>query len=245
MKIFFSGSLLLFLLPWQAQARIFDLNRFTLASTLVYSAASTRLSNMPMHGMSTATSFAEEYKLPTSYEFGMVYSDGFYGFRFGFEVIKPAGIAGDAKSNSATLYHYDNNLLATAFKLGLDINFYNTNSYRVGAFGYYGNATLTDTTVYSSVNVAPNVNHTVETKASAPVYAGGMFAEFAAFDTTTFIIEVSYRSLKFSALKYNADVTSFDGAKEKGGVVQNLDGTDHEIDFTGVVAAVGIRIYLF
>jgi hypothetical protein len=230
-----------------AMARVFTLSKERFASYLVGSYGLSNLKNTPYYGeSSSAYSYTTEYPNLLGGEFGFIYFNGRLGWRFGFDSIKPLKVEGQARDGSGTnLYTYLNEVTVLTPKIGLDLNLYANSYYRVSINGFFGTAALTSKTDYSAVTIAPNAAHSVDERSSAPCYGGGVTQEISFFDTTTFVLEIGYRQLKFTNVKYAADVTTFSGAVSKGDEVRNADGSAHEIDFTGAYASAGLRVYLF
>jgi hypothetical protein len=244
MKRFFLLALLFTVTP--AWGRVFDLQREKFSSYLIGGISQSNLKDTPMMGESTAASFSDVYSNITSGEFGVTYAKGVLGLRFGFEIIKPLNLTGNALNGAAaTIYSYQTNITVMNPKIGADVNIYTGQKYRLMLYGYYGIASYSASISYSGVTIPPNADHSVEHRSSAPCYGGGIAGEIAFFDTTTFIFEAGYRQLKFVNIKYGNDVTSFQGAKVKGDAVLNEDLTNHQVDFTGVVLNAGLRFYLF
>jgi hypothetical protein len=227
------------------EARVFDLAKEKFGSYLLFSAQQSNLKDTPMSLLTAANTFSDAYANPVGGEFGFMYEKGHIGFRFGFEVMKPAPVEGYAKAGSVYKYYYKDNTTALAPKMAMEINFKTGSWYRFLGYGYYGQASLTETTDYSGLVISPNVDHTVNAKSSAAMYGGGLAMELSIFDTTTLMIEGGYKQLKFTNISYGKDITTFDGAHQSGDTIKNQDLTNHEIDMTGAYVVVGFRFYLF
>ncbi len=228
-----------------AWARVFNLQKEKLSSYLVAGMSQSNLKATPLTAESSAVSFTEVYSTITSGEFGITYGNGPFGFRFGFEIIKPLALTGQGQDGAASdLYTYQTNINVMNPKIGADINVYTGQQFRLMLFGYYGLASYSNSMSYTN-NTLGGGAHTVEHRSSAPCYGGGVAGEVAFFDTTTFIFDVAYRQLKFVNVKYGNSVTTLDGgAKVTGDPVLNDDGSPFQVDFTGVVINAGLRFYL-
>lgn len=247
-RLFLSLAVLLIIYPQPVFARVFNLASESFASYLVGTSSQANLRDTPMAGESAIIdSYNTHYSKATGGEFGFAYISGKVGFRFGFEVLKPPTLEGDAKDGTgAKRFNYINSMLVMTPKIGMDINLITRSWFRFGVYGFWGSAGLSSTTEYSRLsNIAPNASHTVEMRSTAPTYGGGLTSEIALFDTTTLVLEAGYRQLKFTNIKYATDVTTFEGAVVKGDAVENYDGTDRNIDFTGAYFGAGFRFYLF
>lgn len=194
--------------------------------------------------LASVDSFSKEYSTATGGEFGFVYSTPYIGWRFSFEILKPSVLKEvQALAGTSLQYQVDSDITAVAPKLGIEIHLNKKPNYRFYLFGYYGTSSLTMSHVYTNT-IAPVADHTEDTKSSGTESGGGLGFETSFVDTTSFVIEVGYRSLLFNKITYSKDVVSFQGAKAAGDLVKNLDGENKSLNFSGYTLSVGFRFWL-
>lgn len=232
-----------------AQARVFNLAKESFASYLSFGYG-------PVSAAREAA-FAEASSAPSSYtgqlnsvgggEFGFISAGPILSWKFGFEVIKPPVVVSTARSASASLYEVKSDLTGFMPKFGLDVSFLTTASARYYLSTYIGQASLTVTNDYSSVNIAPNTAFTEKYKGNAQAWSAGLGVELAAFDTTSVNIEAGYRRMAFNEFSHGVAVTAdFTGAaRAVGDAVYLTSGERRKIDLSGFYATVGARFWLF
>jgi hypothetical protein len=228
-----------------SEARVLSLSEEKFASYFSVESGVSTLGSTPFdQNLSDVDSFSETYKTSLGGEFGFVYSSPYIAWRFSFGIIKPSklkevqGLAG-----SSVQYLVDSDITAVAPKLGIEIHLNRKPNYRFYLFGFYGSSNLTVANVYTQT-VSPNVDHTVDLKSSATETGGGFGFETSFVDTTSFIIELGYRSLMFKELAFSKDVVTFQGAKTAGELLKNLDGENKSLNFSGYILSVGFRFWL-
>jgi len=239
------------LLPTKAQARVFSMNSRNFGSYFLLAGGTSVIQKAAFENESVANDYGSSYSLNTGGEFGFVSCTGPLTWRFGLEVIKPSTLTDvSAKLGASTLYLVKSDLNAIIPKVGLEINIKQTPNSRWMIFGTAGTASLTFQNDYSYVTIAPSASHSVKAKSSALMYGGGVGGEFSMMDTTTVMVELGYRALSFTELKYSADVTSFGAtagtstAHVTGDVLKDQNATNRKIDMTGYYASVGFRFWL-
>jgi len=227
------------------QARVLSLSDEKFASYFSVEGGSSLLKTTPFdENLASIDSYSDEYKLGLGGEFGFVYSSPYLAWRFSFEILKPSKLKEvQGLASSTAQYIVDSDVTAVAPKLGLEIHLNKKPNNRFYLFGYYGSSNLTMTQAYTGV-VSPNSDHTVEAKGSAAEMGGGLGFEMSFVDTTSFVIEVGYRSLIFKEIKYSKDVTTFQGAKTVGEALTNLNGENRSLNFSGYTASIGFRFWL-
>ncbi len=228
-----------------SEARVLILSDEKFASYFSIESNASKLTSNPYdQNLASVTSYSDEYKTGAGGEFGFVYSTPYVGWRFSFEIIKPSKLKEvNALAGSAIKYQVDSDVTAVAPKLGIEIHLNKKPNYRFYLFGYYGSSSLTMTNAYTAT-IAPVSSHTVEAKSAATEVGGGLGFENSFVDTTSFIVEIGYRTLVFSEVKYSKDVVTFQGAKTVGELLKNLDGTNRSLDFTGYTVSAGFRFWL-
>lgn len=234
-----------------AEAKLFDISKETFATYVLATGGPSNVKQTPFQNATSGTGLSsDEFKLNLGGEFGFLYSTPNVNLRFGFEILKPAAVGAKFNNASGTeLYDVKSDLTGYAPKLGIEINFKPQGWYRGFVLLSAGQAFLTmkndytltaaGKTAYSGVS-----DHSVEAKSSAAEFGAGVGIEFLMSDNTTIMAEAGYRSLKFSELKYTKDVTTFSGAQKSGDLVNDISGNKRQIDMSGAVVSLGLRIYL-
>lgn len=242
-------------LGWaSAQARVFNVNSESFAAYVsgTWGPSFENTLNSDSNstaGVAVSTDSKNPYNL--SGEFGFIYATPKVNLRFGLEVIRPKEIA-DGKGKDASgaeLYSLTSETSVLIPKAALEINLKNWSNVRMflemGA-GYANLAgrnsytfTAAGNTAYSSL---PDFYE--DLRANAPVYEGALGLEGLLSDMTTYVVQAGYRSLKFSEIKHNRDVTTFQGAVSKGDKATNLDGTDRTLDLSNYFVGIAFRFWL-
>lgn len=250
MKALFLSAILV-LISVFAEARVFDISKESFASYILAGGGPSGIGQKAFKNEMSGPSFSsDEVKMNWGGEFGFLYSTPYLSFRFGFEIIKPAAIGATASNAAGTaLYDVKSDLTAYAPKVGLEFNFKPQTWYRGFVLVSAGASNLSMKNDYTltaagQAAFAGVSDHSVEAKSSATELAGGVGFEFLLSDSTTLLAEAGYRSLKFSELKYSKDVTTLTGNQTAGSVVLDADGGKRQIDFSGAVVNLGLRIYL-
>lgn len=207
------------------------------------------LNDAPWVLESGATSTNQSFSTVTSGEFGFTTTTQTLGWRFGFEIFKPAKLTEIVASDaSGAVYSLASDVTGYAPKMGLEIVPWMRNLQKIYLFGYIGSATLTIKNDYSGLSIAPGVDHTVEMTGTGSLTGGGIGYEVHFFDTTTFLAEASYRVLKINSLSYSKAATTFSGPGEgtvvPGQAVFKTDGSSRGIDLSGATVSVGLRFWL-
>lgn len=242
----FAFGIGLFLASFAAQARVFDLTSEKLASYLVFNLGNSTVGkSLYENEANTSYTYSKSVKYNTGADFGLLYATSLLNYRFGFEILKPDLIKSETAMNGATeVYKLNSEVLIYAPKAGVEINLRKSNRDRSFLFGAVGTASLSAKNAYSASTIAPVGAHDVEMTGSGQLLNYGLGQEGTLTDTTTYLFEFGYRSLKFDKLKYKSAVTTFSGAKVAGETV--LSGTSNRsLDLSGYYIAIGFRIYMY
>lgn len=241
----------LILIASASEARVFNIGGESFASYLMFNGASSNLGQTPFKGdSSTTATYDDDYKYDYGGEFGFLYASPAVNFRFGLEIIKPQSLnAVSASNGGSTLYYIKNDITGIAPKFGIEFNLHRTPTSRVFLLTSAAQASVTLKNEYTLTSAGQTAfpavsNHTVEAKGNATELELALGYEMFMADTTTIIFQASYKTLKFSQLKYSKDVTTFSGAQTTGSVVQDASSTDRSLDFTGANVSIGFRFYL-
>lgn len=257
-SIFFSNLILCLclLLPGlRAQARVFTIGKETFGSYLKYHYITTSIGKKPYEDSSGSSTkdFNSGYASNSSYEFGFNFSTPRVSTRLGIEIIKPpiTGFAGN-DSSGTKLMDAGSEISGYAPKIGFEFNTYFKKAPNSRIYFMFEGGTA-NVTVYNGYTMTaagavayPTVSSfREELKGSSVLAAGGIGFETVFFDSTTFVFELGYRSLKFSSLKHNAAVTTFQGAVAKGDTATDNVGDDRTLNLGGPYAAILLRFWIF
>ena len=192
----------------------------------------------------TGATFDKNLTTGLSYEFGFAYGVQKVRFIFAFQYLKPPALITAGSNTAGSTYSMTNDVSAIIPKVGMELNI---KSWTAGRFFFdaqYGSASATvdNTYTFTAGSVA---DYKEELKGSGSMIAGGVGFEFLAFDSTTIMLNVGYRSLKFASLKHNLDATTILGGVAKGDPAVNTDGTARSLDLSGYYASIFFRFWLF
>lgn len=246
----FSLWLILFFIPFSAEARVFNFGKESFAAYFGGTAGQTGLGKGAVEGESGANiTFSGESKTAYSGEFGFVYSRPQVSFRFGFEMLSPAKLDGSTANNGTTdLYSVDSDVLGYLPKLAVDVNLRGTGSSRSYISVAVGSASVTmknDYTFTAAGSAAfPGSETATEAKGTAIMYSAAFGHEALMTDTTTVLCELGYRSLKIDNLAYSKDVTIFNQSHTSGDKVTDSSGSQRSLDLSGLFIGLSFRFYL-
>jgi hypothetical protein len=242
------------ILFWSAfgQARVFNIKEETIATSVKGAWAPSSVLQSHFEDTSgTNITIDDSVNFNLGGEIGLVFTGSRAAFRLGLESIHPNPIEAKSGTNLSGLemYSFNSDISVMLPKADIDFVLRSGDTWRIffslgGGVGTlsYKNAyafTTDGQTVFSGL-----ADFAEEGTSTATMFEGGFNFEHLFTDTTTIIIELGYRQLKFDQLKFKSDVTSFTGAHLKNDIVLNADGTNKEVDFTGVMAGVCFRFYL-
>lgn len=241
---------LLFLFSLGAEARVFNVNNEAFAAYFLATGGSSSLGTSAVEGESgTNIAFSGGTNYNYTGEFGFLYSTPYFGFRFGFEIIKPFALESTANDGTSDLYSVTSTLVGYSPKLTVDFNIHRANTSRSFITASIGSASVTMKNEYvltaAGQTAYPTVaDHTAESKGDGTLMAASLGYEGLLADTTTILVEFGYRQLKINNLKYTKDVTTFTGAKTDGAEVLDSSGNQRALDFSGGFISIGFRFYM-
>ncbi len=246
MKVIFLTPLLIFMSATVSQARVFSFDKEAFAGYFLITGGMSTVKDQAFANESSATSYGSEVKTNTGGEIGFSYITGRAAWRFGFEIIKPNTLSGvSAQASGSEVYQLKSDINSYIPKLGIELIVFQRPSVRLAIFGFAGTASLSLKNDYTSLTVSPNSDFSVEAKSATNLMGGGFLGEFHMMDTTTFLLEASYRDLKFKDIKYSKNVTSgFNGAITAGDPMVDTSGNKRSIDLSGPYLSVGFRFWL-
>ncbi len=192
-----------------------------------------------------------EFKTNMSGEFGFVYGSDPVNFRFGIEVLSPANIK-DVKGSDVAgteLYSVNSEASAVIPKVVIEMAFKRWSTARMIIFAGAGSASLVARNSYVFTTAGTTqfglADFYEDLRGTSTMYEGGLGFEGLLADTTTYVLEAGYRSLNFSEIKHNRDVTTFTGAVVKGDAAKNMDATSRVMNFTGYYLSLTFRFWIF
>lgn len=249
MKLLF---LIGFLITNTAQARIFDINRETVAAYFRTNWGPSLVKKTAFEKASSSTETIDgEAKDNFAGEFGFVYASRYLGLKFGIEVIRPPSLKGMTATNASgtDIYTLTSDVSVVIPKVGLEFILRQWKVSRLFFAANFGSGNLTVNNAYyftadQSAAMGGITEYTEEGKATATAIDGGIGFETLLFDTTTMVLDAGYRSLKFTGLTHNRSATTIQGAKVKGDPFLNADGTARDIDLTGYYVGLAFRFWL-
>ncbi len=252
MKRVFLGIIFIFSsqISW---ARLINLNQEGFASYLSYYGGNTAVGTKPFENEAVAGYvYSESYSLLSGGEFGFFYGKGKAGFRFSIEVLHPTKLENfTVKDTQAqTLYTATSDITGYIPKLGLEIGLAASQRSRWIFLIYGGSATVTlknDYVLTATGSAAfPGVSdHSVSIKSTGTQYGGAITYESLFNDSTTFFIDLGYRTFNLNTLTYVQALTTFSGTKAQGETVLDSTGLAKTLDLSGYLANVGFRIYMY
>lgn len=182
-------------------------------------------------------------------EFGFVYSGSHINFRFGIEVLRPQTIDTAGTNGGTELYDLKSEASVVIPKLGLEFNFIKTPWHRVYMYMAGGSASLAARNAYTLTAAGDAAYNPIDDfyedlRGTATTYEGSFGYEGLLADTTTWSIELGYRSLNFTRITHNRAANTFTGNVVKGDVATNTDGSDRNLNLTGAYASIGFRFWI-
>jgi hypothetical protein len=234
------------------EARVFDMNAEKFAG---YFKAQYAPSVVKQTAFALASNNGEVYdnSLTTLYggEFGFIYSSRFINMRFGIEAIRPPTLKVNATNTGGTaLYEVDSDVSVVIPKVGFEFNIRQRNTSRFFLNVNYGqgNLGLVNTYTFAAAGTAltGKTDYTEDGRGSAMNLDGALAYETLLADSTTMVIDVGYRSLKFPTITHNRDVNNISqGSVTKGTQMLNADGSARGLDFTGYYASLMFRFWVY
>ncbi len=243
--------LLITLLSAQVDAKVFSFNSESFAAYLkgnLYPGRFENTLNSESHGTSSTFDSYLQYNLAG--EFGFVYARPRVQIRFGLELIHPLDKKDESGTNAAgaSLYSMTSELTVMVPKVGVDVTVKSWPQARAYVGGTVGYASLAARNSYT-FTAAGTTQYGIgdfyeELRAGAPQYEGIIGYERVFSDSTTIAVEGGYRNLVFKDVKHNKDVTTFQGAVEKGDKAMNDDGSDRTLNLNQYHIGLNLRFWI-
>ncbi len=246
--------ILLCFLGWSSVGwgRVFDIKSETFGSYFKGTYASGLVGKSMFESSSgTGVTFDKTADYNFSGEFGFLWARSFMVLRLGAEVIRTRSLQGTKGTDASDVELYKMNSDVNVFnpKVGVEFSFFRSSIARAFFGGSVGQATVTVQNSYAFTSAGNttfnNLADFTEAGTQTVTSAEGLVGFECLFsDTTTFVFDAGYRSLKASALARKADVTTFDGAQTAGEPLKNSDGTQKTLDMSGLFVGLAFRFYL-
>lgn len=193
--------------------------------------------------------FDKKYSLGNSFEFGFAYAARQMRLLFAIQYVKPPPLTVAAvDANGTAMYSVLSDVAVVIPKVGLEINLRSWRESRFFLEAQYGAAstTIANTFTFAPTSTFGLANFKEEVKGSGAMMQGGVGFEMNAFDSTTMLISLGYRSMPTAGYTHNlGDITNFQGAIAKGVAATNNNGSARDLDFTGYYASIYFRFWLF
>jgi hypothetical protein len=242
----------LLVLPLSLQARVFNINDETIATTVKGAwSPSSVLQNHFADTSGADITIDDAVNFNLGGEIGLVFTAPRAAFRLSIESIHPNPIVAKSGTNSAAqkMFAFDSDISVLLPKADIDFTIKSGDTWRiffslgggVGTLSYKNSYALT---AAGQTAFAGLVDFSEEGTSTATMMEGAINFEHLFTDTTTIVFELGYRQLKFDSMIFSKNVTSFTGAHRKGDVVLNADSTAKQVDFTGFAGGICFRFYL-
>lgn len=240
------------LLSSLAEARVFDFKNERFCSYLRYSYSPSKIAQTAFADSSgTGVTFDQTVKLNHGGEFGFVYSTPVVSFLFGFEALKTQLLPNIVGTDAAgtTLYTFSSDVSGYVPKLGMEFTFTKWSTSRIYLATMTGTATMTLQNSYKLTADGTAAFPTVvdfreEAQGTANLNEVGLGYEGLMSDTTTYNLELGYRTMNVAKFKHNRAVETFNGGVNKGDPLVNADGSSRSIDFGGYYGSITFRFYI-
>ncbi len=235
-----------------AMARVFLIKESSFSAYLKGSYTPTATKNTLLSDSSgTSVTLDSEFKTNMSGEFGFIYGGETLNFRFGIEVVSPANIK-DVKGSDAAgneLYSVNSEVSVVVPKVGIEFTFKRWNTARMILYAGAGSTSLVGRNSYVFTTAGTTqfglADYYEDLRASSTMYEGSMGFEGLLADTTTYLFEAGYRSMSFTSVKHNRDVSTLTGTVVKGDAAKNMDTSARTLDLSGYYLSLSFRFWIF
>lgn len=237
-------------LALHANARVFNYKESGLAGYIRGTGGLTNLSKDAFNkadGAGTKVSGSSQFAYGG--EFGMMF--GFapnFHMRLGLEILQPSGLSDATGSSPSGVERFKLTSSVLVFNPNVTFEYvYKT----MGSFRFYGAAGIgwADTTVENKYNMSASTDlatasYTEKLGGSgmSGVFLMGMETLFV--DNVAFALDLGYRYMPVSSLKYKNDIAGFNGAGSKGEDALDINGKKRSLDLGGFILGASFRFYL-
>lgn len=248
------GLLYALALSGPAQARVFNWKEATLAAYVRGTGGTSALGkNAFAASLGTGESVDATSALSYGGEIG-----AFFAFtpsvhvRIGAELLQSRSVGQAPGVNASGTELYRLNSTVSAFNPNVTLEFSRSSVGILRYFGYLGAGYATASvqnqfTMTAAGTSADGVNDFNEVMAGHAISGAlGAGAEILFTDNATCVLDIGYRYMRFSNLKYTGDATTINPSAgvQKGDAVLGTDGQPRVLDLSGVTVGVAFRFYL-
>lgn len=241
----------LFIVSAQAHARTFNVVNDNFAVYIRGTLDTTPLENTLANesaGLQTEVDVEHEKKI--SGELGVIMTSPQLNIRMGLEFIRPPEVEdvhGTRTTDGVQMYAVKSEVSVLSPKVTIESNLKRWPEARVFISGSYGYAMLTamnSYSIYNSAQYSGLTDFSEELKATGNLIEGTIGYENILADTTTFVLEAGYRSLKFDSIDYKKATTNFQGSVSGGEKALQTNGDPRTLDMSGVIFAISFRFWM-
>lgn len=246
-SIFVLGSL-----TWSAPsfARVFSFEKENLASYFRGSGGLSRVSSDAFSRSSGSdTKFSDEVSYGFGGEVGVMLSvKSLMSLRLGIELLQPNPLK-EIKGKDAVgteLMSLTSRIFVVNPMATVDIYFFKHPTYRGFFFVGAGLAkvTLKNEYAFTAASTYGVTDYTEKSEASLISAHTGVGIETLFVDNVTAAIEMGYRHMPVSDLKYSSDVTTISGPRTQGASLVNDDGNKRTLDLSSWFIGFSCRFYI-
>lgn len=241
----------LLLATTEAQARTFNVVNDTFAVYLRGALDTAPLENtLANESAGSQTQVDVEHEKKISGELGVFIASPELNIRMGLEFIRPPeaeNVLGTRTTDGAQMYAVKSEVSVLAPKVSIESNLKRWPEARVFISAGYGYAMLTamnSYSIYDSPQYSGLTDFKEELTATGTLLEGTIGYENLLADTTTFVLEAGYRSLKFDSIDYKKATTNFQGNVNGGQKALNTAGHPRTLDLSGVIFAISFRFWM-
>ncbi len=233
-----------------AQARVFNMSKESFSAYLRGTMSPKFTNTLASSSSGSTVTLDANHTSNRSVEFGFIYSSLAVNLRFGLEVLNPEDIKERSATNTGgtSLYKLNSEFSVTTPKMNVEINIYRGATSRVMLIVGVGYANLVARNAYTMTTTGTTAlgvtDFSEDLRGTTVSSEGGLGYEFLMTDTTTLLLEAGYRSMNFTTIKHNKDVTGFQGSVVKGDQATNLDGTNRTLNLSNYYGGLTFRIWI-
>ncbi|WP_413560030.1 hypothetical protein [Bdellovibrio sp. HCB209] len=243
------GALILLIFSNAAQARVFNINRESMAPYFSISGGPSAVGSKGFENEASSVSVSGESKFNYGGEFGLLLSRSKINLAFGIGILKPSPVNNISGSDGGgtQVYSGESEILGFVPKVTLELNLHGDNVSRsfFSVSGGLANVTLKNsyTLTAAGTSAYPGVDTVIESKGSGTELAAGIGYEGELSDSITYAFQFGYKQLKIDNLKYSKDYNTFNGAVSSGSAVNN-GSSSRVLDLSGGFISLGFRFYM-
>ncbi len=232
-------------------ARVFDMSRENFATYLkgTWGTNSLKQKAFDANGPSSLK-YDQSVRSQHSGEFGVVAVGNRASWKMAIEVLRPETLKTVSMTDAtgAQLSDMSSEITVVIPKVGVDLNFKTYSLTRIYGFfsAGYGNLSIRNDYRFTTAGAAlfGLADFSEDLKSTALTYDGGVAFERFLSDTTTFNIELGYRQINFTQLKFTKDVINFSGSQAKNAAATDYAGNARKLSLSGPFIGLTFRIYL-